>query len=572
MGTGIFSMGTRAMFAAQTMLDTVGHNISNANTPGYSRQQVQLATENGMFTGAGFFGRGVKVVTITRSTNEFLVQEVNRNVSTASSDKARLDKLLQLEKVLPTGESGLGFAAGQLLNAFVDVANQPQDMAARQVVLSRAREWVSRVNTAGQQLVEVQRGVAMDVENTVKRINALTDEIAKANQAIASYKGVGHTPNDLMDKRDQLVRNLNELAQVTTVKADDGSLNVFLGGGQLLVLGNQTQDLSVIADATNSAYRRIALRNPVDGTDRELDQAQITGGALNGLLRFQDNDVEQTTSQLNAFVQSFADRLNEQQRLGLDAEGVIGTNLFSNTDTAAGIRLALSVPKGIAAASPLVATATVGNKGTATVDSFRMLQQSLPAGVTAPVSIQFVDDPASPSGLRYEVTANGAGTPYWTANWDPGEPITDGDPTPGVETASFELLIAGTPRGGSPGDSLSVSETVYFLGNNGNALAMLALRDDASFVSIDGASFATVTDAYSQMVGNLGVLVQSGKTSADISQTLATNSQQTLTGEVGVNLDEEAARLIQYQQSYQAAAKMLQVAQKVFDVLLDTAR
>lgn len=572
MGTGIFSMGTRAMFAAQTMLDTVGHNISNANTPGYSRQDVQLATENGMFTGAGFFGRGVQVVTITRSTNEFLSQEVNRNLAAESSDQTRLDKLLQLEKVLPTGESGLGYAAGQMLNAFVDVANQPQDMAARQVVLSRAREWVSRVNTAGQQLVEIQRGVAMDIENTVDRINALAEEIAKANQAIASYKGVGHTPNDLMDKRDQLVRNLSELAQVTTVKADDGGLNVFLGGGQLLVLGNETQELSVIADASNSAFRRIALHNPINNTDRELDQSQITGGALHGLLTFQDTDIVQTETQLNAFVQSFADRLNEQQRLGLDAEGVMGTDLFSNTTTAAGIRLALNVPKGIAAASPFVATTDVANKGTATVDSFRMLQTNLPSGVTAPVSIQFYEDAGSPSGLRYEVTAAGGGAPYWTANWDPGEPITDGDPTPGVETASFEMLIAGTPTGGSPGDTLTVSETIYFLGNNGNALSMLALRDDATFVTVDGASYATVTDAYSQMVGSLGVLVQSGKTSAEISSTLSTNSQQTLTGEVGVNLDEEAARLIQYQQSYQAAAKMLQVAQKVFDILLETSR
>lgn len=572
MGTGIFSMGTRAMFAAQTMLDTVGHNISNANTPGYSRQDVQLATENGMFTGAGFFGRGVQVVTITRSTNEFLSQEVNRNLAAESSDQTRLDKLLQLEKVLPTGESGLGYAAGQMLNAFVDVANQPQDMAARQVVLSRAREWVSRVNTAGQQLVEIQRGVAMDIENTVDRINALAEEIAKANQAIASYKGVGHTPNDLMDKRDQLVRNLSELAQVTTVKADDGGLNVFLGGGQLLVLGNETQELSVIADASNSAFRRIALYNPINNTDRELDQSQITGGALHGLLTFQDTDIVQTETQLNAFVQSFADRLNEQQRLGLDAEGVMGTDLFSNTTTAAGIRLALNVPKGIAAASPFVATTDVANKGTATVDSFRMLQTTLPSGVTAPVSIQFYEDAGSPSGLRYEVTAAGGGAPYWTANWDPGEPITDGDPTPGVETASFEMLIAGTPTGGSPGDTLTVSETIYFLGNNGNALSMLALRDDATFVTVDGASYATVTDAYSQMVGSLGVLVQSGKTSAEISSTLSTNSQQTLTGEVGVNLDEEAARLIQYQQSYQAAAKMLQVAQKVFDILLETSR
>lgn len=163
MGTGIFSMGTRAMFAAQTMLDTTSNNISNVNTPGYSRQQVQLGTEDGLFTGAGFFGRGVKVQTVTRATNEFLTKEVNRTVAGASADKTRLDKLSQLEKVLPTGESGLGYAAGQVLNSFVDVANQPQDLSARQVVLARTQEWISRVNNAGQQLTELQSGVVLDL-------------------------------------------------------------------------------------------------------------------------------------------------------------------------------------------------------------------------------------------------------------------------------------------------------------------------------------------------------------------------------------------------------------------------
>ena len=131
MGSGIYSLGTRAMFASQAMLDTTAHNISNVNTPGYSRQQVELATEGGMYTGAGFFGRGVRIATITRSTNEFLVKEANVNTAASASDQTRLGKLEQLEKILPTGQSGLGYAATQFLNTFVDVSNQPQDMSAR---------------------------------------------------------------------------------------------------------------------------------------------------------------------------------------------------------------------------------------------------------------------------------------------------------------------------------------------------------------------------------------------------------------------------------------------------------
>ncbi|HYR26128.1 MAG TPA: flagellar hook-associated protein FlgK, partial [Aquabacterium sp.] len=256
MGTGIYSLGTRAMFASQAMLDTTAHNISNVNTPGYSRQQVELATEGGMYTGAGFFGRGVRVATVTRSTNEFLVKEADRTASLAASDKTRLDKLEQLETTLPTGENGLGYAASQFLNGFVDVANRPQDMSARGVVLSRAQEWVNRVHVAGQQIEQLQAGVVSDMGTTIDQINDYTKQIASLNQDIAKYVGVGHTANDLLDQRDLLVNKLNKLVKVSTVEADDGSLSVFMGGGQLLVLSNQAQTLSLVRDPSNSSLGR----------------------------------------------------------------------------------------------------------------------------------------------------------------------------------------------------------------------------------------------------------------------------------------------------------------------------
>lgn len=586
MGSGIYSLGTSAMLAAQAMLDTTSHNISNANTPGYSRQQVELATEGGLYTGSGFFGRGVRVATVTRATNDFLVREANINTASSAADQTRLNKLTQLEEVLPTGENGLGYAASQMLNAFVDVSNQPQDVSARQVVLSRAKEWVSRVNTAAQQIEELQSGVLSDMGSSIDQINAYTKQIASLNQDIAKYTGIGHSANDLLDQRDLLVNKLNKLVQVNTIEADDGSLSVFMSSGQLLVLSNQSETLGLVRDPTDSSKGRVALIT--NGTSRILDSSQIVGGALEGLLTFQDNDLTQTRANLNAFVSQFADAVNKQQSLGIDQNGAQGTPMFNNTTSAIDITLGLSAPKGIAAASPYVAalgardpfTSVVQNKnkGTADISSMTMLHASLPSGVTPPVTVQFYEDSSFASGLRYEIYSDGASTPYWTAGWTPGQPITDGDPDPAVDTASFKMLLTGVPKGEElatdgvySGDSITISSTTFPANNNGNAQAMLALRDNTKMITLDGGStYASVTDTYSQMIGDLGVLVQSGKTEASISSTLETSANQTLASTSGVNLDEEASRLIQFQQAYQAAAKVLQVAQKVFETLLNT--
>lgn len=590
MGSGLFSLGTSSLMASQAMLDTVAHNISNANTPGYSRQQVELATEGGLFTGAGFYGRGVKVVTVTRSTNEFLIKEVNLNTSRAASDQTRLDKLKQLETVLPTGEAGLGYAASAMLNAFVDVANQPQDISARQVALARAEDWVSRMNTAGDQLNNLQSGVVSDVGTSVAQVNALTRQIADVNQDIARYAGSGHSPNDLLDRRDELVRKLNDQVQVNTIEADDGTLSVFMGGGQLLVLSNKAETLVAVRDPDNSSQVRVALET--NGTQRILSSSQMTGGALQGLLQFQDEDITSVRAQLNAYSANITEAINAQQALGVDLDGNLQTSftttgtpvsnaLFINTADAASLQLALTSPKGLAAASPLVASTLSTNKGTATIDSLSMVR-ALPATnaldaatsrptAAGPLTVVFETDATDATKLTYRFV-DSAGNPYKNTtpprSWVAGSPINDQDAASTPSTALFNLNISGVPKAG---DSIQIALTTYPTSNNGNAMAMLALRDK-TLVSLDGVSQATITDAYSQMIGNLGVIVQGGQTALDISTTLKSSTEQTLSSVSGVNLDEEAARLIQFQQSYQAAAKVLQIAQSIFDTLLQTAR
>lgn len=649
---GLMSLGTRAMFANYATLQTIGNNIANANTPGYSRQQVELGTAGGQSTGAGFFGQGVSVQTVTRASDAFLTRDAAMSKSQAARDAARLEQLERLEKVFPTGESGLGYAAGDLLNAFVDVANRPQDASARQVVLARAEELASRFRAADSQLDALQSGVTEDVKNSVTVVNTLAKRVADINRQIAAAQGSGHAPNDLLDQRDQLISEIGSYVQVTTIEADDGSLGVFIGGGQRLVLGSNAQQLKVVPDAYDAAKVRLAISEA--GGERLLPEDSLVAGKLPGLLAFQNQDLADARAMIGQLASAIAGAVNRQQSLGLDlgqpagsgaplfalgapaalpastnardaggnflssvsltvadpkqlqasdyelrtdastpgqyfltrlSDGVtrtvadgdtvdgftlaIGTPAPGATDrfllqpvsqAAQGMARVLNNPNGIAASSPVVATVASGNTGTATVGSLTVTSTALDPTQTA--NISFTDDSGN---YNWELRdAGNAVVSSGTGTWTAGSTIA---------LNGFELTLAGVPRSG---DAVQVAPTTFPAANNGNALSLLALRDAgivgeqllAGGVVSAGES---ITSAYASAMADIGVRVQSARSSSNISTAVATNAEAARAGVSGVNLDEEAARLIQFQQAYQAAAKVLQVAQSVFDTLLSVA-
>lgn len=638
----LLSIGTRAMFANYAALQTTGHNIANASVEGYSRQRVELQTSTGQFTGAGFFGKGVDVATVTRMHNEFLTREAATASSVAAADAARAEQLARLENVFPPGEAGLGYATSELLNAMVDLANQPADASAREVVLARAQDMAARYASAGAQLDTLQAGVVEDLTLGVARANELTQRIAQVNGQIAQVIGYGQPPNDLLDQRDQLIKELSGLVQVTTLPADDGTVGVFLAGGQRLVLGTQVTQLAVVADEYDLS--RVSLAVVEQGVPRALPPSLVAGGAIGGLLRFQNEDLVAARNALGRLAAAVATRINEQQALGLDLRTPPGSGapIFSfgapqalpaagnardasgnfvtpvtlaiadasalvaseyelapdastpgqylltrrsdglvrsiaSGDTVDGLtitvgppaaaagdrfllqpvaraavdlRRVLDDPSGLAAASPVQATLGIANTGTATIGSLTVVDPSIDPDQTATISF------TSASGdyaweLRDRVSnallSSGTGT------WQAGQPIV---------LNGFELQLSGVP---ASGDTLSVARTAFPAQSNGNALAMAALRDEAL---VGGQN---VTDAYASLMAGVGIKVQTARTAADISAAAASAAQAQVDAESGVNLDEEAARLIQFQQSYQAAAKILQVAQSVFDTLLQTA-
>ncbi|MDP4299144.1 flagellar hook-associated protein FlgK [Leptothrix discophora] len=633
--TSLMNVGTRAMFAAQAQLQTTGHNISNANVAGYSRQETVLTTASGSYTGAGYFGRGVTVQTVTRAVDGFLTDRVAQTRSQASADSTRLDLLNRLEGSFGTGESGLGYAATQVFNAFSDVANSPADPSARQVVLARSEELASRFRASADQIESLQASTTLDVRNTVDTINGLARQIAKLNDNIAGAQGNGQSPNDLLDQRDQLIGELSQHVQVTRLEQDDGSLNLFIGGGQSLVLGNSAYQLTSQPDDFDPSRVRVGIQ--IGGIERRLDEGMLGGGTLTGLVRFQNQDLAHARDQLGLLAGTLAREVNRQQSFGLGLDGQPGNALFRYGDAnaipaktnavdgagnligaisltvtdsralqpseyelsvnpdgsydvlrrsdgatfanladgatldgytitgggvpgdrfllqpfstaAQGLGVALADPRGIAAANPVNAVAAPANTGTGTISALTI--EAPPAGSYSSFNVTFGAQNAL-GGRDYTLTDSGGGV-LASGSWSAGTPIRhDG----------IAIKLDGVP---ASGDTFAIQPTLQASSSNGNALALEGLAHAAMAVGL------TFTNQYAQALSGIGVRVQGAQAAADVSSAAADQAATELGARTGVNLDEEAARLMQYQQSYQAAAKVLQVAQKVFDTILSIA-
>lgn len=652
MGTlPLLAMGIKAMAANYAALQTTSHNISNANVAGYSRQQVELATAQGQFRGAGFFGRGVNVVAVTRAHDAFLTGEAAAARAIAGMDASRLEQLQRLEGIFRPGETGLGHATDAFLNSLADLASRPTDGAVRQVVLARAGDLADRYAQAGRALDETQAGVTSALQATVAQVNSLARSIADINQRISALRGLGQPANDLLDQREQLISELSQHVKTSRIEADDGSLAIFIGGGQSLVFGTEAARLTVVPNAADPS--RSALAIDAGGPPRPLAENALGGGSIAGLLRFQNQDLVDARTLVGRLAAAVGGAINEQQRRGVtlqpplgqvaggdlfalgparalphagnerDAGGnPVGSVALTITDPSAlqaseydlredpalpgswqltrlrdgqvrtvasgdvvdgmridfgapgpqpgdrfllqpvtraanGMTRLLGDPDELAAASPLVASTGPGNTGSVGVAALTITSAPLPVP-DASVRITFTDDSG---GYTWELLdAANAVLSSGVASWQPGQPI----PAPPLELNGFSLQLGGVPRAG---DILSVEPTpaAAMASNNGNALALLGLRDAAV---VGG---RTATDAWSQALADIGVRVQSGRSAAEISLAVANQAELSRSAVSGVNLDEEAARLIQFQQSYQAAAKVLQVAQSLFDTLLQAA-
>jgi flagellar hook-associated protein 1 len=628
--SGLLNIGTSALLTNQQVLRTTGNNIANVNTVGYSRQNVQLNALEGVNSSTGYYGMGVEGAVVLRSHNDMLTRQVTLTGSVAASDESRLAQLKKLEDLFSGGQTGLGFSINDMLNAFSDVANAPTDLTARTVVLARADETAARFRSVTDNLTNLRSSLQLEIQTNVQTVNQLASQIADTNREIRNRQSSAQPPNDLLDKRDELIRQLNTHVQTTSIPADDGSIGIFIGGSQPLVLGSTVTPLKLQGD-DYSDPNKAKLSIQRGSLNVVLDEASLGGGSLAGLLRFQNTDLVDAGNLVGRLALGLGTAVNDQHSLGLDLNGAAAGNLFklgpipdglpaqNNTGSAsiqvavqttptsgatalaasdyevqfsgpaagtirrvsdgmttafgsvpiqidglalqvsgaaaAGDRfmitpyrqvassmdLTFTSPRALAVASPIVATAGLANQGFLTMQGLVAKQPD--ANLTQAVTLTFTG-PGT-----FDVSGTGTGNPTGVA-YVPGQTINYN---------GWELTLKGTPQAG---DTYTVQANAYPAIDPGNAHAMLGIRDLALF---DGAA---TTDGYAGVMGDIAVRVQSADFASSVSKSIAANAASDQASLAGVNLDEEAARMLQFQQAYQASAKILQVSQTLFDSLL----
>src|SRR5687768_1281503 len=331
MGNGIFGIGLSALHAAQQGLLVAGHNVSNASTPGYTRQQIVQSTGGAQATGNGYIGRGVQVDTLRRVYNEFLVNQVTQAKTESTQLDTYLAQMKQIDTLLAdtSGRLGLSPALQEFFGSVQDVATSPSDVAARQSMLSNAEVLVRRFQSLNDSLDEIQDGVNAQIENSVSLINTLAARISELNGTIslAESSAGGQPANDLRDQRDELVTQLNDQVRAKVVEQGDGGYSIFIGTGQSLVVGSTAFQLAATASPIDPHRLEVAYAS--GGNSIPVEESSLDGGKLGGLLQFRGGELDVARNGLGRIAIGLAATFNDQHRLGQDIQGNLGGDFFT---------------------------------------------------------------------------------------------------------------------------------------------------------------------------------------------------------------------------------------------------
>lgn len=638
----ILGIGVRALNVAQMGLVTTEHNISNVNTPGFHRQEIVQSTVLPFGTGAGWLGQGAGVDTVKRIYSEFLDKQVLSTAAQSSYYDAYHFQVKQVDNLLADPNAGLSPVLQEFFSGVQTVANDPSSVPARQALLSGAQALVGRFSSMYERLNDIRNGVNSQLTAVTAEINAYSTQIADLNEKIIlAQNTTQQPPNDLLDHRDQLIAELNERVKATVTKQSDGTYNVFVGNGQALVIGQRAYQLNT-AQSAEDPDRLDVVYETAGGGQVLINQNDLTGGTLGGVLAFRREALEKAQNALGRVALTLAETFNNQHKLGQDLLGAAGsafftiastsptvqandnnsgsddlvavlnttnagaaalttsnyrltyvsagntytvTDLINNTSSsvaaaslstaipgltltaptapadgdsylvlptrngARDLSLAINDVNRIAAAAPIRSNATTSNTGTATISAGSVDSASQPplnANLQQPVTITFT------SASAFDVTGTGTGNPTGVAYTSGGNITYNG----------WIVQISGTP---AAGDTFTIGPNTGGVADGRNALALAAMQT----TNLVAGSTTTYQGAYSQLVSETGTKTHEIEINSKAQTTLLSQTEQAQQELSGVNLDEEAANLLRYQQAYQAAAKVIQTGSTLFDTVLN---
>jgi len=325
----LLTIGKSGLFAAQAALSTAGHNITNANVPGFSRQGVVQETAVSSGGGNTFYGNGTQIGQVKRYSDEFLNAQVRNAQAATSGLEAYQAQVTQIDNMLSDATSGLSPALQDMFAAVQNLTSDKAGAPSRTALLSAADTLASRFQSMNGRLEEMRKGVNAELSSGVTLVNSYASQIADLNDQIGKLAGGSSTnlPNDLLDKRDQLVMDLSKQVKATVIAGDNNSLTVSIGSGQPLVVGTHAFQLAAEGSATDQT--RVSIGYVTNGKTVPLAESALTGGAIGGLLEFRAKSLDPAQNSLGRIAIGLAATFNEQHHLGVDANGKPGGDFFT---------------------------------------------------------------------------------------------------------------------------------------------------------------------------------------------------------------------------------------------------
>ncbi len=643
MAGSTLQLGLSGLLAAQRALNTTGHNITNVGTEGFSRQRAEQVADAGGVSTGNSAGLGVTITGVRRSNDQYLNAELNRTTAAQTASETQYQLSVRLDRLLSSSSTSLASYLNDFSSASDAVSRDPSSLPNRQVMLSEADKMIGAFRTLGEEISNMESEVNTRIQTAVADINDLSKRIAQLNNDItlATAGNANSTPNDLLDQRDNVIRQLSEQVAITTLTRPNGSIDVLSKGGESLIHGSRYRTFSTAQDPLRSDHLI-----PVNSVGADVS-SDLSGGIIGGLLDYRSEVLDPSRASFGRLAAGMSIDFNAQHAKGLDLNNDPGGSFFSvptprinvaASNTGSGsitasltsssalttseyvlssddganaytltrlsdnqtfaintggtspytnasvdgvqinitagaasgdrfliqptafvqdaLQVAVTDPSKIAAANPVLGSVSTSNSGDAIVASVVVQSTtSLPlsgAPVSGDLTLTFNSannqyilspDPSSESPLAYNPATESGGKTFTLLG------------------GSLEVTLSGNPANG---DQLILSHNSDGTGDNRNAKQLGDILRNGLF---DGGSLS-LSDAYSGIVSQVGTLTKSAETNQLTFSNMLNQAQSLRDSISGVNLDEEAANLLRFQQAYQASAQVIAAADALFNTLM----
>ncbi|RVU34553.1 flagellar hook-associated protein FlgK [Rheinheimera riviphila] len=676
MSDNLLKIGTSGVLASNGLLSTTSNNIANLNTKGYIRQSTEYDS--------AILGMGVGRGTTDRIVNEFTLRQLRRDTSNVGFTSQYLSEATRVDTLFANSANSISTGVTDLFKQLQAANNDPANNSSRQLVLGSSQTLINKFNTLSNLVLEQRTYINQQLDTYVNEANSAAGTVALLNKEIASYGSGINTPPplDLLDKRDEALRKLSEMMEITTLDANNGEKLVFLATGQSLVL-EQGKFNMLSAEGDPDIDRKVVKLQLDFNSNVKIDvDSNSLGGKVGGLLEFRAKMLEPTQNRLGQLALAFGDSFNTQNKLGMDANGQLGKDIFAfptftglsverntgagqvtaklepgrgvdippndfvvtftapdqftmealddngkaiagsavtstitgypatfNTGNATGgflygfevtlddslgafangdqfilkpltsaaqnIRLATTRGEDLALAGPLRGDFNINNLGNGKFGDIKVTDTdpatsifSAPGSLDgAPYEIRFI------GGDQFEIR-DSANTLVGTTAVMAGGQYNNILASAGLNNYGFDFSITGVPKAGDT-FTLGYNDGGFKDNRNGLKLGQLQTTDTMRKTAVASATADnkySFNEAYGAMVGFIGEKTSQIRVAAQSSNSLLEQSTAWHESVSGVNLDEEAANLIRFQQSYAAAAKIISTSQTIFDTLLAAAR